>query len=105
MPTDGTPLREDSTSAGRNHRCSYAGAGSLLSVDESRGAVARSINFSSHGVQLNSTLRTRGMAAWRGTVPCRRHGHASPEWSFSRSRSEEHTSELQSLTNLVCRLL
>src|SRR5437016_12189975 len=26
-------------------------------------------------------------------------------WLFGRSRSEEHTSELQSLTNLVCRLL
>src|SRR5437016_4634691 len=26
-------------------------------------------------------------------------------WMFSEDRSEEHTSELQSLTNLVCRLL
>src|ERR1019366_10632072 len=31
----------------------------------------------------------------------------APHWAFtgSTSRSEEHTSELQSLTNLVCRLL
>src|SRR5438093_6152444 len=28
-----------------------------------------------------------------------------PEYRSSTSRSEEHTSELQSLTNLVCRLL
>src|SRR5438093_8564004 len=26
-------------------------------------------------------------------------------WALAKSRSEEHTSELQSLTNLVCRLL
>src|SRR5262249_60736876 len=29
----------------------------------------------------------------------------TPKWCTSRRRSEEHTSELQSLTNLVCRLL
>src|SRR5437016_9089431 len=33
----------------------------------------------------------------------RRRRHAAPRWP--RARSEEHTSELQSLTNLVCRLL
>src|SRR5438046_7285670 len=34
------------------------------------------------------------------------HGCSSnPASSFRGSRSEEHTSELQSLTNLVCRLL
>src|SRR2546430_11198053 len=41
-----------------------------------------------------------------GSSRCRR---ASPPWSPSRStsrgRSEEHTSELQSQSNLVCRLL
>src|SRR5438046_9984574 len=36
--------------------------------------------------------------AWRGTEPLL----LTPE---GRGRSEEHTSELQSLTNLVCRLL
>src|SRR5437016_8130750 len=30
---------------------------------------------------------------------------AARHWDFKRDRSEEHTSELQSLTNLVCRLL
>src|SRR5262249_59487147 len=36
----------------------------------------------------------------------RRCSAANPASSFSRrSRSEEHTSELQSLTNIVCRLL
>src|SRR5438046_4716096 len=40
-----------------------------------------------------------------GHVPC---GPSFTIWSrcsFTSSRSEEHTSELQSLTNLVCRLL
>src|SRR5690606_39798701 len=32
-------------------------------------------------------------------------GNFSTELSFSRKRSEEHTSELQSRENLVCRLL
>src|SRR5438046_6308610 len=32
-------------------------------------------------------------------------GHATPDPDRSRARSEEHTSELQSLTNIVCRLL
>src|SRR5437016_11495129 len=30
---------------------------------------------------------------------------SASRWLWRRSRSEEHTSELQSLTNLVCRLL
>src|SRR5438046_7971676 len=34
-----------------------------------------------------------------------RIGAAATHRSIERSRSEEHTSELQSLTNLVCRLL
>src|SRR5438093_13789531 len=32
-------------------------------------------------------------------------GHQPPHRVVARLRSEEHTSELQSLTNLVCRLL
>src|SRR5437588_7791363 len=31
--------------------------------------------------------------------------HASQSWSYARPRSEEHTSELQSHSDLVCRLL
>src|SRR5258706_5090379 len=34
-----------------------------------------------------------------------RRGARAPRSGLRRSRSEEHTSELQSLTNLVCRLL
>src|SRR4029450_14057494 len=36
--------------------------------------------------------------------PPRTDGFSS-SWRTTRARSEEHTSELQSLTNLVCRLL
>src|SRR5438093_8106395 len=51
-------------------------------------------------------FRSSSTCAWRG----RRVGRASPSSISSRprsgcGRSEEHTSELQSLTNLVCRLL
>src|SRR5438093_7570477 len=34
-----------------------------------------------------------------------RRARGRPGYCFSGTRSEEHTSELQSLTNLVCRLL
>src|SRR5262249_60606297 len=48
-------------------------------------------------------------AAWRGTGPARagrrRGRRRSGCGSRHPRRSEEHTSELQSLTNLVCRLL
>src|SRR2546430_5921100 len=46
---------------------------------------------------------TGGAVVWRGRSP-RRSGSSRPT-SSSRSRSEEHTSELQSQSNLVCRLL
>src|SRR5437016_10141768 len=39
-----------------------------------------------------------------GRLPRKRQPTGSARWC-SRDRSEEHTSELQSLTNLVCRLL
>src|SRR5574341_1559768 len=38
-------------------------------------------------------------------TPCRRRCAATAGWAIDRKRSEEHTSELQSPTNLVCRLL
>src|SRR5262249_60829810 len=38
-------------------------------------------------------------------LPGKRHGFGDYQPYFTRRRSEEHTSELQSLTNLVCRLL
>src|SRR5438093_8478555 len=40
-----------------------------------------------------------------GQAPGRRLGHALDVPELRAHRSEEHTSELQSLTNLVCRLL
>src|SRR5438093_7088121 len=43
--------------------------------------------------------RTREYRHWRYWPPCKSVG------LLCRRRSEEHTSELQSLTNLVCRLL
>src|SRR2546427_10740654 len=56
---------------------------------------------------LFRSRETRRRAPWAGPVPeyrvasdCRRCGRRSP-----RPRSEEHTSELQSQSNLVCRLL
>src|SRR5438093_10716712 len=36
--------------------------------------------------------------------PCH-HPRRRPQWAEHARRSEEHTSELQSLTNIVCRLL
>src|SRR5438046_3656744 len=44
----------------------------------------------------------RGRCRCRG---CRRCWTWTAGWEFEFARSEEHTSELQSLTNLVCRLL
>src|SRR5258706_11270573 len=41
----------------------------------------------------------------RATVPSTAAAAARTAGSVARTRSEEHTSELQSLTNIVCRLL
>src|SRR5438093_10179920 len=49
---------------------------------------------------LFRSRRRGGRRAARGPATARR-----PQRGNGRSRSEEHTSELQSLTNLVCRLL
>src|SRR5687767_15597290 len=40
-----------------------------------------------------------------GSVPWRLHGSGRALWQALPERSEEHTSELQSLAYLVCRLL
>src|SRR5438046_8083206 len=51
---------------------------------------------------------TRSMSSFSATALMRGNLRADLQASrgrFSDSRSEEHTSELQSLTNLVCRLL
>src|SRR5256885_12237580 len=50
--------------------------------------------------------RGRDLSPWRFTL--RAHvlwTHAGPQRESPRARSEEHTSELQSPCNLVCRLL
>src|SRR5258706_5228488 len=48
---------------------------------------------------FRSRATARPRRDWLDDHGHRRHGHGRP------LRSEEHTSELQSLTNLVCRLL
>src|SRR5438093_8084829 len=48
-------------------------------------------------------FRSAGSGAWHRGAP--RGQCASGPLRAGRHRSEEHTSELQSLTNLVCRLL
>src|SRR2546427_12726609 len=47
----------------------------------------------------------RGLAALRDFLASRGHVRAAGEAGRCRRRSEEHTSELQSQSNLVCRLL
>src|SRR2546430_5172088 len=43
---------------------------------------------------------------WPRSCPCAARSEAAPRWGRRKdSRSEEHTSELQSQSNLVCRLL
>src|SRR5437016_10730513 len=50
-------------------------------------------------------LRISGTVSMTRSFPSACAAAALTRSSSSRSRSEEHTSELQSLTNLVCRLL
>src|SRR5438093_10347376 len=52
-----------------------------------------------------TTLFRSTVADRSASVPPRPPSCPSAHWRAPRSRSEEHTSELQSLTNLVCRLL
>src|SRR5258706_9447419 len=58
--------------------------------------------LSLHDALPISRTSTRGRTRFRERGRSGRAARSSP---FSESRSEEHTSELQSLTNLVCRLL
>src|SRR2546430_7869127 len=53
------------------------------------------------------TTLFRSPAAEAGHRVCSHHDRGCPDWcgGHSRRRSEEHTSELQSQSNLVCRLL
>src|SRR5438093_11567654 len=56
---------------------------------------------------ISLPLQRYGRAAASAATQGRGRDHASRDRGFREawSRSEEHTSELQSLTNLVCRLL
>src|SRR5437016_8551133 len=65
-------------------------------------------------VTMTATARMLAEQTGVDVAVCRQHlkavllaGYATtnPETGFPLFRSEEHTSELQSLTNLVCRLL
>src|SRR5437016_6502902 len=63
--------------------------------------------FRSHRVERH---KTRALARPRAgliepDVPTLPDSQHLEEWAHRVQRSEEHTSELQSLTNLVCRLL
>src|SRR5947207_3566986 len=52
-----------------------------------------------------STPRCRYSVAMKSPTPSRRSDGRSPRRSVAPTRSEEHTSELQSHSDLVCRLL
>src|SRR5262245_44526007 len=52
-------------------------------------------------ISYHAPARARGRSAWRGKARLRLRSF----WNAVRARSEEHTSELQSLRHLVCRLL
>src|SRR5438034_5311248 len=63
-----------------------------------------------YGYTLRKTLEEQGMAIDEGTLyPLLRRlesqGLLLSEWREEEKRSEEHTSELQSHSDLVCRLL
>src|SRR5260370_10425674 len=65
--------------------------------------------FRSRGVVFSGTLRCEGRTGRRGLGPPVSGESAGQrresDQAEARSRSEEHTSELQSHLNLVCRLL
>src|SRR5438093_6804469 len=54
---------------------------------------------------FRSSILQRGSKLLRFDVSSSRNSAGGRRQSSSNCRSEEHTSELQSLTNLVCRLL
>src|SRR5258706_8562955 len=56
-------------------------------------------------VLCRGAARRRPLAGAASRIDRERRQRSSPRGERSAARSEEHTSELQSLTNLVCRLL
>src|SRR5262249_59998730 len=62
------------------------------------------LSFAGAGVRREGVRRGLSAAPGRGRLR-RHHDRDQPGRDQALLRSEEHTSELQSLTNLVCRLL
>src|SRR5437016_10103051 len=58
-----------------------------------------------HGYEVNATLENRKIRDWAAVSRPQIYYSLDKLTSLGLIRSEEHTSELQSLTNLVCRLL
>src|SRR5256885_11505468 len=56
-------------------------------------------------LRRNSNLRNRRSGAGGAAADIVDHPAESDQWAGRQQRSEEHTSELQSPCNLVCRLL
>src|SRR5262244_1114042 len=82
LPADALPVRHRDSLPGRH----CTGAQGRLRAAAQRGCAPGR----GHGLRSRPPARLRTDAHWGGNGP---------------PRSEEHTSELQSLTNLVCRLL
>src|ERR1035441_2162040 len=82
-----------------------AAAGQLVVVSPIRAALAQRLGQPVNPLVVYRLLARHG---WRKVAPDTRHPKSQPEvqeaWKKN-SRSEEHTSELQSLRHLVCRLL
>src|SRR5437016_11575564 len=72
------------------------------------GSEVSEINVFFHPVISSDSSRRCSVFSQLFSRKCARHDHSGCETKrqvIRRLRSEEHTSELQSLTNLVCRLL
>src|SRR2546427_4136628 len=80
-----------------------------------RGKLDSRIVHRQYGIQVAADLPQNGVRRLHGPVEMKRHdGSQAPGWGqlvavvggrHRSARSEEHTSELQSQSNLVCRLL
>src|SRR5437899_7527406 len=78
---------------------------SLHGDDQSRRSVGYKAGAESRDRDLNTSVYVDRVASWTVDTSSR---HSGPAWVAKRrlsERSEEHTSELQSLRHLVCRLL
>src|SRR5437016_10411051 len=101
-------------SVSRRAACSVS---SLRSANRRVSAAGRAIRTTSYRIprcsapesptsrEARAASRTRRLARLRSTAPLSCRLTVTPTLVSGPLRSEEHTSELQSLTNLVCRLL